>query len=303
MNRNTSILWTLIVIIIIIGGGIWYYLDHASAPAASTPTLVASVNYACDNNTTIAASYYDASSTPPTDPNQPPTPGGSVALTISDGRTMTLPQTISADGARYAAADGSFVFWNKGNGAMVTEGQQPSYQCVQLADNPGGLPLTYESGTLGFSIRYPQNFTVDSTYQYQNLGPGKEINGVKFTIDPSIATGTNLGSDSYLSVEQIPNATSCTADMFLDLANGGAPQNVTDNGVTYSMASTTGAGAGNRYEETVYALPGMGTCYGVRYYIHYGVLQNYPAGSVKQFNETALLAQFDTIRHTLTLAQ
>ncbi|MDE2078863.1 MAG: MliC family protein [Patescibacteria group bacterium] len=62
----------------------------------------------------------------------PPTPGGSVAITLSDGRAMTLPQTISADGARYANADESFIFWSKGNGAFVMEGNATTYaNCVQ----------------------------------------------------------------------------------------------------------------------------------------------------------------------------
>jgi membrane-bound inhibitor of C-type lysozyme len=58
------------------------------------------------------------------DTNTPPTPGGSVKLVLSDGREMTLKQTISADGARYANADESVVFWNVGNGATYTEGNE-----------------------------------------------------------------------------------------------------------------------------------------------------------------------------------
>ena len=44
-----------------------------------------------------------------------------VDLGLSDGRAMTLPQAISASGARYANADESFVFWNKGDGAFIQE--------------------------------------------------------------------------------------------------------------------------------------------------------------------------------------
>jgi membrane-bound inhibitor of C-type lysozyme len=45
----------------------------------------------------------------------------SVDLTLSDGRHLALPHARSADGARYASADESFVFWNKGNTAIVEE--------------------------------------------------------------------------------------------------------------------------------------------------------------------------------------
>ena len=45
-----------------------------------------------------------------------------VHLNIGAGKTMYLPQTISASGARYANTDESIVFWNKGDTAFITEG-------------------------------------------------------------------------------------------------------------------------------------------------------------------------------------
>lgn len=45
-----------------------------------------------------------------------------VALKLSDGRSLELPQTMSGSGIRYANADESFVFWSKGDTAFVTEG-------------------------------------------------------------------------------------------------------------------------------------------------------------------------------------
>ena len=47
---------------------------------------------------------------------------------------MTLPQTLSADGARYANADESIVFWSKGNGLTFTENGKETYLgCVENA--------------------------------------------------------------------------------------------------------------------------------------------------------------------------
>lgn len=57
--------------------------------------------------------------------------GRGVHLVLSDGRSLSLPRAISADGARYANPDESFVFWNKGNGAFVQEYDQTTYaNCV-----------------------------------------------------------------------------------------------------------------------------------------------------------------------------
>ena len=45
-----------------------------------------------------------------------------VDLKLSDGRSLSVPHALSGSGARYATADGRFVFWNKGNTAFITEG-------------------------------------------------------------------------------------------------------------------------------------------------------------------------------------
>jgi membrane-bound inhibitor of C-type lysozyme len=311
--KKSYIIW-IVIVIIVVAGAIYAALHPSQNSGGSVATSTATstnsqtgsqqVSYACDAGKTIDAAYTDGESKPAAEAGQPPVPGGSVALTLSDGRAMTLPQTISGSGIRYANADESVVFWSKGNGAFITENNVQTFSgCLQVAADPGNLSKVYESGSQGFSLRYPAAFTADSKYIYQALGPGKDIGGVKFTIDPALAAGTNLGADSYISVEEVPKAENCSADLFLDQSQGGKAATVTDNGVTYSVASTTGAGAGNRYEETVYAIPGTNPCMAVRYFIHYSALENYPAGTVKQFDESALKSTFDSIRHTLVIGQ
>jgi membrane-bound inhibitor of C-type lysozyme len=55
-----------------------------------------------------------------------------VELTLSDGRKLALPQAVSASGARYANADESVVFWNKGRTAFVEEAGKQTYTgCAQ----------------------------------------------------------------------------------------------------------------------------------------------------------------------------
>jgi membrane-bound inhibitor of C-type lysozyme len=213
---------------------------------------------------------------------------------------LDLAQTVAASGARYADADESFVFWNRGNGALVLEnGKQALGGCIAVAPDPGGLPEVYASGKAGFSIRYPAGFTADAGYAYQGLGPGKDIGGVKLTIPGALAQGTNLAADSYLAVEQMPRGDACSAGRFL--GEGAAATAATDAGTTYSVATSTGAAAGNRYEETVYALLGSDPCTAVRYFVHFGVIENYPPGSVRAFDRQALISQFDAIRRTLTV--
>ena len=304
--KNWTKIIILVIALVIIALLIW---KGGSSPTASSSKPVATVEYSCDAGKAILATFYQGPTKPATSAGGPPTPGGSVALTLSDGRTMTLNQTVSADGGRYANADESFVFWGKGNGALVLEGgvSKDYTGCIALAPVPSGSDLAqaYSNSTYEFSILLPKGYTPDASYTYQELGPGKDISGVKFTIATSTAAGTNLSPDTYISVEEIPKVQECSASLFLSPQGGtSAAETMTDDtGTTYSVASSTGAGAGNRYEETVYALPGTNPCVAVRYFIHYGVIDNYPPGAVQQFDEQALLTQFDAIRRSLVIVQ
>jgi membrane-bound inhibitor of C-type lysozyme len=48
---------------------------------------------------------------------------------------MSVPRAMSASGARYANADESFVFWNKGDTAFITEGEETTFKdCVLKAE-------------------------------------------------------------------------------------------------------------------------------------------------------------------------
>jgi membrane-bound inhibitor of C-type lysozyme len=274
---KTSTIAVLLIGIVIIAGGAWYVFSR------NTETPVATATYSCDAGKTITATFYK----------------DKVDLVLSDGRKQSEPQVISGSGARYANKDESFVFWNKGNTAFITEGSpavQTFSNCI-APDASGNLIEVYASSTLG-TIQYPKGYTVNEAYMYTQF-QNKPIHGVSFTIPPSMATGTNLSSDTYVSIEQLPRAKICTGDIYLT-ANVKA-QTITDNGVHYSVASSTGAGAGNRYEETVYALPDSHPCTAVRYFVHYGVIENYPPGMVTQFDSAALMSAFDTIRRSLVV--
>ena len=73
---------------------------------ALAETRVATATFKCQGGKSIEATFY----------------ASSVSLTLSDGRSLTVPQAMSGSGARYANKDETFVFWNKGDTAFVTEG-------------------------------------------------------------------------------------------------------------------------------------------------------------------------------------
>jgi len=95
-------------------------LGASTVAALADDAVVATAKYACRRAKTIDATYY----------------ADRVSLVLSDGRTLTLPQAMSASGARYAAPDEAIVFWNKGRTAFITEGKpaRTTYaKCVQVA--------------------------------------------------------------------------------------------------------------------------------------------------------------------------
>ncbi len=74
------------------------------------------VEYACADKKTVGAQYYK----------------DKVHVGLSDGREYTLPQAMSASGARYANASESIVFWNKGDGVFFQEGALITYSnCLE----------------------------------------------------------------------------------------------------------------------------------------------------------------------------
>jgi membrane-bound inhibitor of C-type lysozyme len=118
-NRVTWYSQAIAVILAFVIFGLGYWLGErkgmeagmAMAPQAAAPTqegepVTGDATYACDGGATIHAIYHATS----------------VQLLLSDGRNLVVPQAISGSGARYANDDESFVFWNKGTTAFVTEG-------------------------------------------------------------------------------------------------------------------------------------------------------------------------------------
>ncbi len=156
---------------------------------------------------------------------------------------------------------------------------------------------TYTSETIGFSVAYPHDYVVNDKYSYE-IAPGRTVEGVSFIIPPEFSSGTNLGDDTYISIETIPQFSSCHVAQYLystptqDLV-------FVDEGLEYSVGQEVGAAAGNRYEETLFVRKDEGPCLAIRYFIHSTNIENYDAGAVQEFDKQALVNEFDQIRRSL----
>ena len=83
------------------------YFDGSCVRQAK-PSKAIAARFACAGGKWIGATFVNGA-------------GSHVDLALSDGRKLTLPQAMSGSGARYANADESFVFWNKGKTAFIEE--------------------------------------------------------------------------------------------------------------------------------------------------------------------------------------
>jgi len=142
-KTNWKFVLIIVILAVIIGAGALWYAKIQEEPYQSVEntnnkgvqnlSLTAQATYNCNGGKTIQAAFYKGEPKP-VEPGQPPIPTGSVKLILSDGRRFDLPQTISADGGRYANSDESFVFWSKGDGALVLEnGVAKDYQGCLVA--------------------------------------------------------------------------------------------------------------------------------------------------------------------------
>lgn len=301
MKKST--IWILVVIIILILCVAWYAFSQngdmasqATSNSTSTASNTAMVNYFCASGT-ITAAYASTS----------------VDLAISDGRTMTLGQTMSGSGIRYESATGTkpdVVFQSEGNNAVVTENDKITYNnCVAGTVTPSTSGMsTYTDGSSLFSFTYPTQFTVsggDMGYT-QNWRSEATSSGMEFavvTVPSSVQPKTNFaGAVFTFGTSADPAAVKgCLTD-----GNGNPIKGTTTtiNGVPFTKLSYGDAGAGNLYDITSYRTVRNNQCYAAEYVVHSTQLGNYPpSAGVSAFNSSTIRSMLDGIAHSLIFLQ
>lgn len=93
--------------------------------------------------------------------------------------------------------------------------------------------------------------------------------------------------------------TACLA--FLDLPNPASPdtQQKVINGITFKTQATVGAAAGNRYDSKLYRTFHNRECYEIALVVHTGNIQNYPEGTVQEFDKQKAFPILEQILATL----
>lgn len=196
--------------------------------------------------------------------------------------TERIPMVLGSVGAFVAVA---IAVWF----ALSSSGKEP----LGITDMNSRQFVSY---TYNFSAEVPKSYVVSEQYTF-DITPQLKSIGVAFTVPASYADGTNLSPDTRITVENVPILSSCSPQSYVNPVM--STSTVTENGVTYNVARSSEAAAGNVYEHIVYMAERPGPCYAVRYFIHTTNIANYPEGTVQEYDREKLLAEFDAIRHSL----
>lgn len=119
----------------------------------------------------------------------------------------------------------------------------------------------------------------------------------RIDLAPATFSGTNLIEAAVIiGASRQPIATSnCTKPQPWEMR----AESQTLGGETFSVFTGIGAAAGNRYESTSYRLLKQGTCYEIQTLIHSGVFENYPKGTVREFDMTTTKNELTSIVKTV----
>lgn len=292
MKRSYTYIGIIIVLVVIVAFGAYAYTHRA--PVAGTITATAS--YLCRDGKTIDATYT----------------ANNVALTLSDGRYLTLPQVISGSGIRYeqgAGTSNDVAFLSKGDNAFLLENDTQTFaDCVANAatgaasTTTSGSTKTFTDTGKTFSFSYPNNFTVSGggvgySQSWMVNATTSGLTLAKATLPRAFQPNTNF-SEATLTVGTSADPSAIATCLTYNPSGGPvrAAQKVSINGTAFTKFSSSDAGAGNRYETTSYRTLRNNQCYALEYTIHSTNIGNYdPSQGVKEFDQTSVQNALDGV--------
>ncbi len=280
-----------IAVILLAAGGLVLSLlitnnvrNLSNTNATTTPTIVQSnVPYFCREGKSLTVTYTE---------NQ-------VALSLSDGRSIKLPQAISASGTRYA--EGDIEFWNKGLDAFIVEKGKNTYDNCTTGSITGDTTLqTFTDGGKLFSFSYPTELLISGggvgfsdNWLNNATTSGKVL--VTLLVPKTIEPNTNFSESKFIvGASDHPEAVvSCLTP---PIGNGVAKKETIINGVPFTMITYSDAGAGNFYETTSYRTVKNNQCYALEYTTHSTNIGNYsPSQGIKEFNRIKIQKILDEV--------
>ncbi|NTV22109.1 MAG: lysozyme inhibitor [Candidatus Yonathbacteria bacterium] len=283
MERKNIIIVSIITLVVV--SGTIFYFDSL-IPSVDTETPIANVTatYFYCTEGIVAVTFGDTTAD----------------VIFPDQRVLTMTQGVSGSGARYE--NGDVVFWNKGDGAFVTENDEMIYSnCITATVTPEGGDMRHVvDASQMFEFSYPAPAILSGgelgyteTWRQQTTTLGMVL--AKVSIPRTFEPDTNF-SEAILTIgtSADPDAVkTCVTDA------GGAQvekSQMTIGSTPFTVLSYSDAGAGNYYDTTSYRTVRDGQCYAIEYTIHTTNIDNYPRESgITVFDRNKITAVLEGI--------
>lgn len=155
---------------------------------------------------------------------------------------------------------------------------------------------TSKNTALGYELSYPKGammYKAGTVAETGMLNPNKKIKKDRFVVTSDYTKGTNLASDSGVTIEVYDSTQLCQAEYVPE--NFTAAPSVTINGNTFSVATSEGVGAGNLYRHQLYKTIKDGKCYVAIAITHSTSVGAYPVGEVTEYNKAELMEIYNKV--------
>lgn len=168
-----------------------------------------------------------------------------------------------------------------------------TYPWMNATTTENEASALYESVSGRFSVSYSDDLTpATSSPRNDQFG-----DGIAFIFPESLTQGTNLSADSRISIEE-KTAAECLPTSFVAqpmIGDDDAIKTETIGSNTYSTFGFSDAGAGNRYDTSIYSVAKGGQCYGIQLFLHSTNIGNYDPGTVTEFDSAKAQSYFREI--------
>lgn len=166
---------------------------------------------------------------------------------------------------------------------------------------PDTSTIEYRDTALRFSIQYP-DIATSSPVEFAGYLPRTASPVASFTLPRSMFEGTNLGEAGvYIGATTSPKIVASCETPMPDMGELSV-SSTTLNGAVFATATSSDAGAGNRYETTVFRAVHDGTCFEIVELLHWADIHNF-GPETAEFDKAKFQGYLDAIAATFSFIQ
>lgn len=180
----------------------------------------------------------------------------------------------------------------------------PNQQATSSADQTAGWNFYASPDKYGFSFKYPSDFGFSTDVQqvrtlaYIPVCDDGAVACAFITRDNYPDTNFDAAGVSVTILKDKLTENACRQIDNLSIRDSGAPTTQTINGVNFAFADGGDAAAGHFSDDKIYRAFHDGSCYELHARVGSTDIDNYPPGTVQQFNQDEIWQQLQAVLGT-----